>query len=198
MQKKGDEVIQVWYKDTKIYEGDETALKKWLDDLDGKSTPNRKMFLEEELKNIKRLKGFEGIKKYREEKKLPEFKADVSETGTVASVEIEGKTYFGLSSRLSPESLPLRRKWFDIINKKLVPPREHLGRLRFLNHAEPHALMNIYEKTKVLPKKVTLYVDRETCRFCKNELYLLMREIGVEELEIYNLGKSQPITLKTK
>ena len=51
-------------------------------------------------------KALETYEKYREEKKLPEFKADVSETGTVASVEIEGKTYFGLSSRLSPESLP--------------------------------------------------------------------------------------------
>lgn len=46
-QKKVDEPIQVWYKDTKIYEADETALKKWLDDLDDKNTTKRKNFLDE-------------------------------------------------------------------------------------------------------------------------------------------------------
>jgi hypothetical protein len=47
-QKKSGEPIQVLYKDIKIYEGDENALKKWLDDLDNKNTANRKKFLEEE------------------------------------------------------------------------------------------------------------------------------------------------------
>lgn len=52
-QEKGDEAIQVWYKDTKIYEADETALKKWLDDLDNKNTANRTKILNELAESIK-------------------------------------------------------------------------------------------------------------------------------------------------
>ena len=52
-QKKGEETIQVWYKEQKIFEGEEKATKEYLEVLDSKSTPNRKKFLEEECEKVK-------------------------------------------------------------------------------------------------------------------------------------------------
>jgi deoxycytidylate deaminase len=72
------------------------------------------------------------------------------------------------------------------LNKYFVPPRNHLGRMRFMNHAEAHALIAAHEMLGTLPSKVTIYVDRITCPFCRNELKYLLKELQIEELKIVN------------
>jgi hypothetical protein len=133
---------------------------------------------------------FGEIAKFRKLNNLPEFIQSVDTTGTVAKVEIGKKTFFGISSKLSPKSLPLRRKWFELLN--FNPPRKHLGNARFLSHAEAHALINAFEDIGYLPKKITIFVDRETCRWCVYEIHYLMKKMGIEELTIFNSIKANP------
>ena len=105
-----------------------------------------------EFKNFQ--KQFDDIAAFRILNKLPKFADEIKDSGTVAKITIKGRSFYGISSGLSPESIALRRRWFKLI--KFIPPRRHLGRARFLNHAEAHALINAYEVMGTLAKKVTL------------------------------------------
>jgi MafB19-like deaminase len=138
--------------------------------------------LEELLVRIR----FKDIEEFRILKNLPKFAEKIPSSGTVAKIEIEGKSFFGINSKLSPDTLFLRKKWFNKISwvppKKIMPLK--INQAQSLLHAEGHALMNAFEEIGELPEKLTLFVDRATCNMCKGELPSLMRAMGIKELTI--------------
>lgn len=121
---------------------------------------------------------------------------------TVANITVNDTTYFGVNSSITPDSKEdtkeLREQWLRKI--QWVPPKKtapkHLGYAQSLTHAEANALMNAYEAEKALPKKITMYVDRKTCNICKGELPIILKAMGVEELEVYSGGSMKPVIIK--
>lgn len=73
---------------------------------------------------------------------------------------------------------------------------KHLGYAQSLTHAEAHSLIRAYERQGVMPKKVTMFVDRKTCNICRGELPALLNSMGIEELLIYSGGSDIPIIIK--
>ena len=53
--------------------------------------------------------------------------------------------------------------------------------------------MEAYDKFgDKLPKSLVMYVDRPTCGICMGELPIILRHIGVDELEVYCGGSAIP------
>lgn len=142
--------------------------------------------IEEILDGMSTEKHFVDIAEFRELKNLPKYIKENGATGTVAKVQIEGKIFYGLNSGASPESLVIRKKWFDKI--QWVPPKKtqpvKISQAQSLLHAEGHALINAFEEIGELPEKLTLYVDRPTCNMCKGELPALMKTMNIKELTL--------------
>jgi hypothetical protein len=185
----GNEARILVYRGQKLVEGDLDEIKNVLRKIFSKKGDDLIRFLDDFLIT----KNFDDIASFRVAKKISAFNQLDGATGTVAKIEIDGKPFFGINSGLSPDSLPLRRKWFEIVEFK--PPRKHLGRARSLNHAEAHAIMEAHEYLKHLPSELTLYVDRVTCWFCQNELPYLMKAVGIKELTIYNAITKKPLKI---
>ncbi|WGH74645.1 deaminase [Tenacibaculum tangerinum] len=153
----------------------------------------------DEILDVKKItKNFEELDNFRINRKLPKYSIKDGTTGTTAKVEVNNQSFFGINSSFVPESLDLRRKWFNKI--KWVPPKKkqpkHLGQAQALTHAEAHSLMNAHEKFGKLPKKIVMYVDRPTCNMCKGELPALMKTMGIDELIIFSGDKKIPLILK--
>lgn len=90
---------------------------------------------------------------------------------TVALVEIDGKSFLGVNSKVVKangevfqNSLDLRKQTLKEIQDNMgLFQGKHLGHARFLNHAEAHSLIRAKQRFGILPKEVTIYVDRKTC-----------------------------------
>ncbi|MCB9225919.1 MAG: deaminase [Chitinophagales bacterium] len=191
-----------------IWEGTEDAIKQFSKKIDDIAN-NRKLTQKEakaqiqefvdEIKVVKNIKlHYDDIVNFRKLKKIPKYILEDGASGTVAKIEINGKNFFGINSSFVPESISLRKKWFDKISwvppKKSVP--KHLGYTQSLTHAEAHSLIEAFEEMGSLPKKVIMYVDRPTCNICKGELPIIMKAMGIEELAIFSGNKIEPLLLK--
>ncbi len=141
--------------------------------------------------------GYEKIIDFREQNGINAY--DKSKKNTVAHIQVEGKNYFGANSNLlvpplKEKVLERNRRLFGEI--KWVPPMakppKHPGRAQSLTHAEASALLRVSENVKPMPKKITMTVDRVTCNWCRRELPVIMRHLGVEELEIYSGDLDEP------
>jgi hypothetical protein len=172
-------------------------LIKALQHLLSKNSDELVRYLDEVVLSKQALSKIEGLNDYRRKNKLPLYNFKDGATGTIAKIEVNGKSFYGINSSFTPDSLILRRKWFDKI--KWVPPKKtqplHLGHAQSLTHAEAHSLMSAIEELGKLPLKVTMYVDRPTCNICKGELPAIMKAMGIKELIIFIGNNKQSIKL---
>ncbi|MBL7746242.1 MAG: hypothetical protein JNM19_02340 [Chitinophagaceae bacterium] len=190
------ELKTLMYNGSKVAEGDIGEIRKILMEIFKKSGDDLIKYLEELIVT----RNYKDIFSFRKAKKLPAYAKEESASGTVCKAEIEGKSFWGINSKLSPEANSLRQKWFKKIT--WVPPKKkapaHLGHAQSLSHAEAHTLMNAFEELGSLPRNVTLYVDRATCNMCKGELPAIMKSMGIEELTIFSGNKQIPLIIKIK
>ncbi|WP_099120290.1 RHS repeat-associated core domain-containing protein [Xenorhabdus sp. KK7.4] len=103
--------------------------------------------------------------------------------GTVAFFEMNGRRIFGVNSgTLIKKDKALGKKWNEKID---YLSKDEKGTSAF--HAEGHALMRAYEKSGgVMPKEITMYVDRQTCGHCERFLPALMKEMGIEQMKLFS------------
>lgn len=122
--------------------------------------------------------------------------------GTVAMVQLNGKTFHGISSGLDPAnySLPVeaRRRLVERLRDKFGLTAKHLGEAEFVSHAEAEALLRAFDHFGALPEVVEIYVDRETCDPCEADLKRIARMLGVKELRIYQFDthKANPLIMR--
>ncbi|PCJ54965.1 MAG: hypothetical protein COA79_21345 [Planctomycetota bacterium] len=127
-------------------------------------------------------------KHFSNSNKLDNFKAfdGSSASGTAAFVEINGIKTFGVNGKLSKSSLELRQQTFAQIQETTgLHAGGTLNKMQALSHAEGIALQRAFVKNGgVFPASVVIYVDRETCRFCKspNGLSRLKKLYGIKNL----------------
>ncbi len=142
---------------------------------------------------------FDDIAAFRQRAGLQPFSEASGDT--VARVVVNGRAYHGVNSTITEASKaaskPLRQRFFNEI--QWVPPKTkqplHLGHAQSLTHAEAHALMRAFERQGSLPKQLTMYVDRTTCYMCRGELPALLKRLGVERLDVYSGGATNPLTI---
>lgn len=141
---------------------------------------------------------YDDIAKFRQRAGLPEFTGG-KETGAVARLEVDGRVYFGVNSGFQPKaSLQARRDYFAKVKKAFPEDFEyakHLGHMEFMKHAEAHALIRAARRG-ILPKKLTMYVDKATCDWCRYDLEKLLKEICVDELTVYSGSAATPMIIK--
>ena len=121
------------------------------------------------------------------------------QTGTVASVRVNGRDVFGLNTTLERQylgvdTLAARREVLQQIQQQLGKMQgatiDRAG--QFLTHAEAEALMNAQRQFGRLPERLTLHVDRPTCPQCfgsmeeptERGLRVLAELYGVKELTV--------------
>ena len=117
----------------------------------------------------------------------------LSQPGTLARVEIDGISYFGLNSSAHPASLLRRKEFLQAIQRELGQlTGRTLNRVRALTHAEADALMQAAAGRNQLPKVVTILVDRRTCNFCTSieGLPLLARLLGIKRILVVSPGRT--------
>jgi hypothetical protein len=146
----------------------------------------------EAYEGAKNLEGYDLIKKFREKAGLDPYSAKSGDT--VAMLDVNGRKFFGVNSRLSPASLPLRRTWFEKIEWQPTKAKkpDHMGRAQSMTHAEAHSLLRAKERLGSLPEKLEMYVDRVTCNQCIGELPAILKAVGVKELTVYSGGNTAP------
>jgi len=142
------------------------------------------------------------IANFRKRNNLPEYKASDAQTGTVARVSLQEKTFYGVNSgfnRLYTLSLEERRALFNtlkqkgkLIDLKTGQQLSNLSEAQFLSHAEAEALIKAKKAGIVFPKEIDLFVDRPTCPNCKSYLKDLMNEYGIDKMNIYWKNASNP------
>jgi deoxycytidylate deaminase len=66
-----------------------------------------------------------------------------------------------------------------------------------LLHAEAHSLIKAFEDNGSLPKKVIIFVDRETCTFCTSQMPSILKAMGIEEVKLIQWKSSRGLLLKS-
>lgn len=141
--------------------------------------------------------GYERIIEFREKNQISGY--DKASKNTVAHIRVGDTDYFGVNSNLMVDELKekvLERNRTLFQEIEWVPPRskppKHAGHTQSLTHAEATALLQLSGNCNPMPKKITMTVDRTTCGWCRKELPVLMRHLGIEELEIFSGDLNDP------
>lgn len=123
--------------------------------------------------------------------------------GTVAYLVAAGREFYGVNASLDDDltfvdedSERGRREFW---HERLEPEFDYGRRdARYLIHAEAHALMRAFRALGYLPPEVTVFVDRETCKWCVGGLGGLMEAVGVRRLTIVQQGEEEPLVLEVE
>ena len=117
---------------------------------------------------LERFRGkFAGIFKRPE---LANFDPKNPKSGTAAMVEVDGNRFYGMNGSAVPSTLSLRRTTFERVQESLgIHQGKSLSAMQALSHAEGIALQRAEQSFGSLQgKRLTIFVDRETCDFCLN------------------------------
>jgi hypothetical protein len=121
--------------------------------------------------------------------------------GTIAYLFLGGREFYGVNASLDDDlefvdeerELAMRMFWHE----RLTPDFDYGRRdARYLTHAEAHALMRAFRQMGYLPPELTVFVDRETCRWCEWGLRELMEELGVRRLTVVQKGVQEALLLE--
>ena len=137
----------------------------------------------------------EKIASFRRRAGIARYVLEDKPTGAVARVEANGRTFYGVSTGLQRGAAKgaLRVAAFERLRENFLWARRWSD-VEFLKHAEAHALLRAAGSGR-LPLRLSIYVDRPTCPWCRNQLGYLLRDLGVEELTIHILGERIPIRI---
>ena len=106
--------------------------------------------------------------------------------GCIALVVVNGKPFFGRSGSLVQESKVASRIIMKKINWHPKSQPKDLRGVLVLRHAEADSLFEAaLEYGKDLPDDLVIYVEKPTCKWCKDGLPYVMRHLGVKKLTIY-------------
>jgi len=141
------------------------------------------------------LEKYKEIAEFRKKAGLPPFDGEDSNSGAVASVLIGKKSFFGVNTTFqkTPEAKRRYRKKLYEKLKDFFPNAKNWAQVRFLTHAEVHALLRakryLHKRKSEMPKEVIMVVDKKTCRFCQNYLPHVMKLFGIKRMIIFCEGE---------
>ncbi|MBD2131848.1 hypothetical protein H6F47_05140 [Sphaerospermopsis sp. FACHB-1094] len=123
---------------------------------------------------------FDDLAKYRESLGLPPAGSE-TDGSTIAKLEIEGQSFFGINSSSNPYS---RQITFTV---------NPISR----THAEADAFQQVKD-AGITAKKARLIVDRDLCNACglRGGVNSMAYQLGIEELEIITPSGSKTIIVQ--
>jgi hypothetical protein len=123
---------------------------------------------------------FQELAEYRQQLGLPPAGSD-GDRATIAKLEIDGNSFFGISSGSNPHP------------RKITMTVNPISR----THAEADAFQQMFD-AGIKGTKGRLIVDRDLCRACGRNggVRGMARQLDLEELEVISPSGSQIIILK--
>jgi hypothetical protein len=148
------------------------------------------------------------IDAYRKQESLLPY-AEKSEHGTVSIARAAGEEGVGTNSTMSARTVNLtHEERADLLAmfKQLGIDWQNTTRdPRFVHHAELASLIelrsDLRKNGKPMPEVVELFVDRDTCDSCCNNLSVIAAYLGIPELRIYTRNQpagSPPLIIRAR
>jgi hypothetical protein len=148
------------------------------------------------------------IDSIRTAERLPPY-AEASSAGTVSIARGAGAEAVGTNSTLAARTVTTthaeRGELVALMRKIGLDPFNTTRDPRFVHHAELASLLELRAELRrtgrPMPEVVELFVDRDTCHSCTQNLSLVAAYLGVAELRIYTRGQpagSEPLIVRAR
>jgi hypothetical protein len=148
------------------------------------------------------------INTIRASEHLPPY-AENSEAGTVSIARAGNIEGVGTNSTLAARTVHMthdeRAELMTLMRRIGLDPTNTTRDPRFVHHAELASLFDLRSELRrsgrPMPEVVELFVDRDTCNSCAQNLSLVASYLGVAELRIYTRGQaagSPPLIIRAR